>query len=264
MAEGLSPSTSRRADAENAALLQRSPHLRRPRWQALTIRRRPGDAVRLHALDAQAARRAACRSVATGDILYHSPDRRMLQDVVTAIREKCTIDELGFRRERHADRHLKGPDEMERRFAAYPDAVAASAEIARRCTFDLRELATNIPTRRDPRPDPQQALEKLTWDAAHEKYPDGVPERPTAQLRHELKLIGQLGYAPYFLTVNSIVQASPAPGHPLPGPRLGGEQLRLLPARHHLDRSHPARTAVRALRLPERKRAARHRRRFRA
>ena len=73
---------------------------------ALTHRRRPGEAKRLHALDAL-ARRHGLRSLATGDVLYDGPDKRMLHDVVTAIREHVTIDELGFRRERFADRHLK-------------------------------------------------------------------------------------------------------------------------------------------------------------
>src|SRR3954469_25937772 len=105
---------------------------------ALTPRRRPGDAARLHALDAM-ARRFGARPLATGDVLYDCQDKRMLQDVVTAIRHKCTIDDLGFRRERFADRHLKGPAEMERRFAGHPDAIRATAEIAERCTFSLRE-----------------------------------------------------------------------------------------------------------------------------
>ena len=60
---------------------------------------------------------------------------------MTAIREHATIDVLGFRRERHADRHLKAPEEMERRFAAFPDAIRATEDIARACTFDLGELA---------------------------------------------------------------------------------------------------------------------------
>jgi error-prone DNA polymerase len=201
------------ADETNADLLAR---LRRTfgdrAYQALGLRRRPGDARRLHALDAQ-GRSARVASVATGDILYHSPDRRMLQDVVTAIREKCTIDELGFRRERHADRHLKGPDEMARRFAAFPHALAATGEIARRCRFDLAELRYQYP---DEQPIPglsaQQAIEKLSWDAACARHPEGVPEALDRQLRHELRLIGQLEYAPYFLTVFAIVNFARSKG----------------------------------------------------
>jgi error-prone DNA polymerase len=194
-------------DAGNVRLLRRLHATFGDRgYQSMTFRRRPGDAFRQHRLHLQATS-ANIRSVATGDILYHSPDRRMLQDVMTAIREKCTIDELGFRRERHADRHLKGPEEMARRFAAWPEAVAATAEIARRCTFDLSELRYQYPEEAVlPGLSPQQALEKLSWDAAHARYPDGVPERTAAQLAHELGMIAQLDYAPYFLTVYSIVR----------------------------------------------------------
>ena len=108
---------------------------------ALALRRRPGDRLRLHRLDAL-ARNYGVRSLATGDVLYDSPDKRMLQDVVTAIRNKCTIDDLGFRRERYADRHLKGPGEMERRFADFPDAIRATADIAERCTFSLTDFGS--------------------------------------------------------------------------------------------------------------------------
>jgi error-prone DNA polymerase len=194
------------ADEANAALLARVAKTFGDRaYQALTLRRRPGDALRLHRLDEQ-ARAAGVRSVACGDVLYHAPERRMLQDVMTAIREKCTIDELGLRRERNGDRHLKGPDEMARRFAAFPDALAATEEIARRCTFDLSELRYQYPEEAVlPGMTPQQALEALSWEAAHRKYPDGVPGRTATQLAHELQMIGELGYAPYFLTVHSIV-----------------------------------------------------------
>ena len=173
---------------------------------ALTHRRRPGEAARLHALD-QMARRFGVRGLATGDVLYDSPDKRMLHDVVTAIRHKCTIDDLGFRRERFADRHLKSPEEMERRFAAFPDAVRATAEIAERCTFSLRELSYQYPDEivmsgRTP----QEALERLTRAALAAKFPEGPPRSHVELLEKELKLVAKLGYAPYFLTVNSVVR----------------------------------------------------------
>jgi error-prone DNA polymerase len=174
-------------------------------YLTLSHRRRPGDAMRLYALDAM-ARGHGVRSLATGDILYDSPDKRMLQDVVTAIRNKCTIDDLGFRRELYADRYLKNPGEMERRFASYPDAVQASAEIAERCIFSLRELSYQYPDEivmsgRSP----QDALARLTREALAALFPQGVPDRYAALLEHELKLVAQFEYAPYFLTVNSIV-----------------------------------------------------------
>jgi error-prone DNA polymerase len=173
---------------------------------ALTHHRRPGDKLRLHET-AEFARRYGLRPLATGDVLYHSPDRRMLQDVVTAIRNKCTIDELGFRRERFNDRHLKGPAEMERRFERYPDAIAATEAIAERCTFSLRELDYQYPDElvmsgRTP----QDALERLAYKALRDRFggfnPPGVYKR---LLKHELGLVRKMRYAPYFLTVNSIV-----------------------------------------------------------
>jgi error-prone DNA polymerase len=175
-------------------------------YSTLTHRRRPGDAMRLRRLD-DLARRFGVRSLATGDVLYHSPDKRLLQDVVTAIRHKCTIDDLGFRRERYADRHLMSTAEMERRFSDYTDAVRATADIAERCTFSLRELSYQYPDEvvmsgRSP----QEALEQLTREALAAKFPEGVPEAYSKLLEHELRLVGSLGYAPYFLTVNSIVQ----------------------------------------------------------
>jgi error-prone DNA polymerase len=86
---------------------------------ALTLRRRPNDALRLHELSTLAASHRVL-TVVTNDVLFHEPRRRILQDVVTSIRHNCTIDELGFRRERHADRYLKPPEEMARLFACYP------------------------------------------------------------------------------------------------------------------------------------------------
>ena len=175
-------------------------------YLALTTRRRPNDAVRVQSL-VDVAQAAQVPTVATGDVLYHVPERRILQDVLTCIREGCTIDDAGFRRERFADRHLKSPDEVARLFAAYPEAAARSSEIVARCRFSLDELRYQYPieTRR-PDQSPQQALEELTWGAAAARFPAGVPEGLAKLLHHELTLIAQLEYAPYFLTVHSIVR----------------------------------------------------------
>jgi len=175
---------------------------------ALSFRRRPGDLARLHALDAL-ARKVGVRSVATGDVLYHTPELRPLQDVLTAIREHTTIDALGYRRERHMDRNLKSPEEMERRFAAFPDAIQASADIAVQCRFDLGEIQYQYPYEQvmEGR-SAQEALADLTEAAGLRMFPGGLPPAYRDQIDHELKLIGQLGYAPYFLTVNAIVAES--------------------------------------------------------
>ncbi len=76
------------------------------------------------------AARAGVPTVITNDVLFHVPERRILQDVVTCIRHNCTIDDAGFRRERHADRYLKAPEEMARLFSRYPEALARTVEIA--------------------------------------------------------------------------------------------------------------------------------------
>ena len=175
---------------------------------ALSIRRRPRDAIRLRDL-AALARAAKVPTIAAGDVLYHAPDRRLLQDVVTCIREKCTIDALGSRRELLADRHLKSAAEMTRLFKRYlqdTGPVARSGELAERCRFSLDQLKYQYPDEiRVPGRTPQQELERLTWEKAPDRYPDGLSPKVRDQLDHELKLIAELDYAPYFLTVHSIV-----------------------------------------------------------
>jgi error-prone DNA polymerase len=174
-------------------------------YLALTLRRRPGDQLRLrHLTDMAHAARVA--PVVTGDVLYHEPSRRILQDVVTCIREHCTIDDAGFRRERFADRHLKSPAEIARLFRRVPDAIARSNEIADRCQFSLDELIYQYPDETANGLTAQQTLEQRVQENVPLRYPDGLPDGVAAQLRHELALIAQLRYAPYFLTVDTIVR----------------------------------------------------------
>ena len=175
-------------------------------YLALTRHFRQNDAVRLYALR-DLARAARVPTVATNDVLYHVPDRRMLQDVVTCIREGCTIDDAGFRRERFGERSLKSPADMMRLFAGHTDAIARTSEIVDRCRFSLSELEYQYPSEVvDADLTAQDTLEKLTWEGARERYPDGLPDKVAAQIRHELNLIERMEYAPYFLTVNSIVR----------------------------------------------------------
>jgi error-prone DNA polymerase len=175
-------------------------------YMALSLRRRPNDQLRLFELS-NLATSMRVRTVVTNDVLFHEPGRRILQDVVTCIRHNVTIDELGDRRERHADRYLKTPDEMQRLFARYPEALACTVEIVGRCRFSLDELAYQYPEERaDPSLTSQQTLEKLTWEGAAWRYPEALPDDVVQTLRHELRLIEKLDYAPYFLTVHSIVR----------------------------------------------------------
>ncbi|MFT8923022.1 error-prone DNA polymerase [Acetobacter sp.] len=175
-------------------------------YMALTLLRRPNDPMRLYEL-ANLAHQARVPTVVTNDVLFHTHDRRILQDVVTCIRHNTTIDEAGFVRERHADRYLKPPQEMARLFSRYPEAAARTMDIVERCRFSLDDLAYQYPDEVSvPGQTPQQALEALTWEGARSVYPDGVPDDVAETLRHELGLIGRMAYAPYFLTVNSIVR----------------------------------------------------------
>ncbi|WP_347301991.1 error-prone DNA polymerase [Croceibacterium sp. TMG7-5b_MA50] len=180
----------------------------------LTQRRRPDDARRLHAA-ALAAQRFGLTPLVTGDVLYHEPELRLLQDVVTAIREKCTIDELGLRRERSADRCLQPPGEMARRFARFPQALAAVEGVVERCTFSPRDLKDQYLYPEETvitGQTPQQALEKLSTAALTKRFAGDPPPAYRTLLAKELGLVAKLNYAAYFLTVHSIVKYARSQG----------------------------------------------------
>jgi error-prone DNA polymerase len=145
--------------------------------------------------------------LATNDVLYHHPERKPLADVLTCIREKCTIDTAGWRLEANAERHLKPAAEMAALFADHPEAIAAGLEIAERCRFSLGELRYEYPQEVIAGyATAQEALVALTEEGARWRYPHGVPAKVRAQIDHEIELIGQLNYAAYFLTVYDIVR----------------------------------------------------------
>ena len=157
------------------------------------------------------AQRAEAPLVAVNDVLYHAPERLPLADVVTCIREKCTLAEAGFRLAVNAERHLKSPTEMARLFADFPDAVARTVEIADACRFSLDQLQYEYPDEPvPPGSNPQQHLEHLAWEGAKRrypsaKYPAGVPNDVKMRLVDELAVIAKLDYARYFLTVHDVV-----------------------------------------------------------
>ena len=174
------------------------------------------DLKRLHRLAALADRIGA-PMVATGDVLYHAPERRPLQDVLTCIRETCTIQEAGWRLEANAERHVKSPAEMARLFARWPAAVDRSAEVADRITFDLGKLREEYPD--EPVPPGKTAIQHLTdlaWEGAKWRYahePD-IPRTVVDLIRKELALIAEMDVPNYFITVHDIVQwarARPVP-----------------------------------------------------
>jgi error-prone DNA polymerase len=166
---------------------------------------RGDDQARLSALSAIATR-TGIPLVATGDVLYHAAHRRPLQDVLTAIRDGTTVAGAGLRLARNAERHIKAPTAMARLFAGHETALARTLEIVDLCRFSLDELVYEYPDEPIP-PDttPQAHLARLTREGAHRRFPDGVPEHVEHLIARELTLIGELSYAPYFLTVHDIV-----------------------------------------------------------
>ncbi|ACM36640.1 MULTISPECIES: error-prone DNA polymerase [Rhizobium/Agrobacterium group] len=181
-------------------------------YLSLCLRRRPNDQLRLHELSNMATR-FKVKTVVTNDVLFHEPGRRQLQDIVTCIRNNTTIDTVGFERERHADRYLKPPEEMERLFPRYRQALRRTMEIVDRCKFSLEELTYQYPEEAIvPRKTAQESLEHYVWQCVPDRYPQGLPPKTLQIIRHELDLIHKMKYAPYFLTVFSIVRFARAKG----------------------------------------------------
>ena len=175
-------------------------------WLAASLLYRGDDRRRL----ARLQRMADCASVpllATNDVLYHHPSRRPLQDVLTCIREKTTIETIGKRLEANAERHLKPADEMTRLFRDVPEAIAETTRFAGRIVFSLDQLKYQYPDEPvPPGKTAQRHLEDLTWQGAHRRFPLRIPPKTKKVLHKELRLIRKLKYAHYFLTVHDIVR----------------------------------------------------------
>ncbi|MGM9475245.1 error-prone DNA polymerase [Pedobacter sp. GSP4] len=151
--------------------------------------------------------------VATGDVHYHCPSRRELQDVLTCVREKCTIQEAGFRLHQNAERYMKEVAEMERLFRNYPTAIKNTMVIAEACNFSLDELKYVYPEEINKSGrSPLEELEFLTWKGAHEFYGQEVPEKVVRMIHHEMAFVKQMDYANYFLFVEDIVREARSRG----------------------------------------------------
>ncbi|TDW64025.1 DnaE-like error-prone DNA polymerase [Novosphingobium sp. PhB55] len=175
-------------------------------WLGAAMLRQGRDARRLAALREQAAL-AGVPLIAINDAQYDKPEARPLNDVMTAIREKTTVQAAGRRLTANAERHLKPAAEMARLFAAAPEAIAATADFMGGIVFKLEDLSYTYP--HEPVPygyTPQGWLEELVWSRASDLHPQGIPEKLTRLLTEELGIIGQQAYAAYFLTVHDIVQ----------------------------------------------------------
>ncbi len=167
----------------------------------------PDDGARLRAVAAVGAH-TRIPLVAVNDAHYHAPSCRPLQDALTCVRHGCTIQQAGFRLHANAERHLKDPLEMARLFAQYPGAVSRTVEIAARAgAFSLDQLRYEYPDEPCPPGVPiHDHLRALCDQGARVRYPGGVPPKVRASLDHELALIGEMRYEPYFLTCHDIVR----------------------------------------------------------
>ncbi|WP_187432283.1 Error-prone DNA polymerase (plasmid) [Roseobacter fucihabitans] len=166
---------------------------------------RGDDRARINRLDGL-AKAHGLSILATNDVHYHAPERRPLQDVMTCILHKTTIQKAGFLLEANAERHLKSPAQMKTLFAQWPHAIRATRAVADACDFDLRELSYEYPRETVPQGyTPQAYLEQQTWKGAAWRYPDGIPDGVTKVLRKELALIGKMDLAQYFLTIQNVV-----------------------------------------------------------
>ncbi|HEY2210014.1 MAG TPA: error-prone DNA polymerase [Bradyrhizobium sp.] len=175
-------------------------------WLAASLLYRGDDKRRLSRLQRTAAT-AGVPLLTTNEVLYHHPARRPLQDVLTCIREKTTIDAVGKRLEANAERYLKPADEMARLFRDVPEAIAETMRFARRITFSLDQLKYQYPDEPvPPGKTAQRHLEDLTWQGAHKRSPIRISPKTKKVLHKELRLIRKLKYAHYFLTVHDIVR----------------------------------------------------------
>ncbi len=175
-------------------------------YLAASVHGGPDDERYLAEMDAL-AKATGIAMIATNDVHYHDPSHRFLQDVLTCIRERCTLEEGGRRLFANAERHLKSIEQMHYLFADHPRAIARTVEIADRCHFSLDELRYEYPEALcPPGREANEYLAEISWTGARKRYPEGVPQRVRSLIEHELQLIGELNYEPYFLTVWDIVE----------------------------------------------------------
>ncbi len=145
--------------------------------------------------------------VATNDVYYHHYERRELQDILTCVREKCTIYNAGYRLQANAERYLKTKDEMQRLFRQYPNALQRTLEIAEACRFSLDTLRYVYPEGLTTQGrTPLEEITYWTWQGAKEHFGEDIPGKITQAIHYELAFIEQMDYAYYFLVVFDMVR----------------------------------------------------------
>jgi error-prone DNA polymerase len=173
-------------------------------WLAIELLYGSDDQTRLKELQ-QLAVAHSLPLTAAGDVHMHVRARQALQDTLTAIRLGTTVNQAGHHLYSNAERHLRSLQALARLYPS--ELLAESVAIAERCRFSLNELRYEYPEELVPSgKTPASHLRALTETGMRERWPDGAPGKVRRQVEHELNLIAELDYEPYFLTVHDIVR----------------------------------------------------------
>ena len=179
-------------------------------WIGLHLHAEAGDARRRAAIEALSVT-TGLPVVACGDVHMHARGRRALQDTLTAIRHHCTVAEAGYRLFQNGERHLRDSGTLHRLYGR--DAISETVRIADLCIFTLEQLRYTYPRELVPEGHtPSSWLRHLTEEGIPARWPDGLPEKVRSQIEHELRLISELAYESYFLTVHDIVRFARSQG----------------------------------------------------
>ena len=205
--------------------------------------------------------RAGVPLVAAGDVHYHVAERQALGDVLAAMRHGCTVATAGERLFPNAQRHLQSLEEMAALFPAHPMPCAARWKSPSAARFRSTSCVTNIPRswpRRARRP--CEYLARLAWAGPRERYPRGVPDKVRRLMEHELKLIEELHYEAYFLTVWDLVRFARRRGILCQGRGSAANSAVCYCLGITVGRSRADGLALRAIHQPRAERGPRHRR----
>ena len=143
--------------------------------------------------------------VATNDVHMHVPDRKRLLDTLAAIRVGSPVSKLGALVDSNSERHLRSLETLQELY--HEHMLAESVRIAKACTFTMDQLAYAYPANLvPPGLTPAEHLRQLTYVGARQRWPDGIPPDVVELLEKELKLVSELNYEMYFLTVHDIVR----------------------------------------------------------
>lgn len=154
-------------------------------------------------------RRLQIPIVATNRVLFAVEEHKRLLDIMTCIREKKTLDEAGVLLTPNTEPMLKSEGAIEKLFANHPEWTARTRRIADACTFSLSELRYDFPSD-DKNETPNDKLRRLTYEGVSLRYPRGLEVSVRAQIEKELAVIAKLDVAPYFLSIQEIVNMARA------------------------------------------------------